>query len=122
MENKVLLYLSLASSVTGLVILYAASLQIGLSTSLAGDITYDDVGKNAKVCGVITSAFTSKTGHVFLTLKDHSGEIELVVFNSTVDELQADNLKKNDRICVSGKIDEYENKLEIIPKEIERMA
>ncbi|MBI2543110.1 MAG: OB-fold nucleic acid binding domain-containing protein [Candidatus Aenigmarchaeota archaeon] len=120
MENKLLIYLSLASSVIGLTIIYIASQNVELNLTSIGMVTYDDVGKNVRVCGRIDSIFTSRQNHVFFKLEDHSGEIDAVVFNSSTNKLQVQDLKKGDLVCVSGRIDEYEDKLEILPQKIER--
>ena len=118
MENKILLYISLASSLIGLVIVYIASQNVELVVTPTGKITFDDVGKNVKVCGEIISLKTSKNNHTFLKIEDNSGEIDVVVFNSTADKFGVYDLQKGDEICVAGKIDDYNGKLEIIPKEI----
>ncbi|MBI2084742.1 MAG: OB-fold nucleic acid binding domain-containing protein [Candidatus Aenigmarchaeota archaeon] len=116
MENKVLLYLALASSLVGLLIIYIASQNVQPVVTPTGKITFDDVGKNVQVCGKISSLSTSKTGHTFLILEDHTGEIDAIVFNTS--KINVDGLKKGDNTCLLGKIDNYEGKLEIIPKEI----
>lgn len=120
MENKLLFYFSLASSIIGLIIVYIVSQNIELTPTAINSITYDDVGKNVKVCGNITSLYVSKNNHVFLKVNDDSGKIDVVIFNSSVDKFRIKNLEKNDFVCISGKIDEYKNRLEIIPKEIRR--
>ncbi len=116
MENKVLLYLSLASAIIGLFIIYFAAENVEPSITSIGKITYEDVGKNAKVCGQISAVRLSQTKHLFFTIEDHTGEIDAVIFNSSIDKFES--LDKGDLACVLGTIDEYEDRLEIIPKQV----
>ncbi len=118
MKNRVLLYISVAASLIGLAVIYVASQNVQLIVTPAGKITFDDVGKNVKVCGEITSLAVSKKKHTFLKVSDHSGDIEVVIFNSSSEKFGAAELEKGDEICVAGKVEEYEGKLEIIPKEV----
>ena len=120
MNNRLLIYLSLASSVIGLVMVYIAADNAQLPAVLIGSIVYDDIGKNVKVCGEVDSLSISKSKHVFFDIVDSSGKINAVVFNSSAEKLQAYNLKDDDAICVSGQIGEYNDRLEILPKEISR--
>ena len=120
MNSRLLIYLSLASSVIGLVMVYIAADNIQLPAVLIGKIVYDDIGKNVKVCGEVDSFSVSKSKHVFFDIVDSSGRINAVVFNSSAEKLQAYSLKDDDAICVLGQVDEYDGRLEILPKEIVR--
>lgn len=121
MKEKNLLYISIISSLAGLALLYFVSQNVELVQAKISTITPDDIGKNVKVCGEIVSKSVSKTKHIFLKLKDESGEIDLVVFNNTAGKLNTYDLDKNDRICAVGSVNEFQNELEIIPKEITRV-
>ena len=120
MNNRLLIYLSLASSVIGLVIVYIAANNVQLPAVLIGKIVYDDIGKNVKVCGEVDSLSVSKSKHTFFDIVDSSGRINVVVFNSSAEKLQPYSLKDDDTICVSGQVGEYNDRLEILPKEISR--
>lgn len=121
MKERFLLYISIICSLAGLASLYFISQIIELPQTDMNKITYDDIGKNVKVCGEITSKFISKTKHVFLQLKDDTGRIDIVIFNKTAEKLNAYKLNKQDKICVVGSVDEYQDKLEIITREIKEM-
>ena len=120
MKEKFLLYISLACSVAGLILLYYISQVIELPQTNVREITVDDIGKNVKICGEVISESVSKTKHVFLTLNDTSGEMDVVVFNSSAEKLNAYDIKKGDAACVIGSINDYQGNLEIIAKGIER--
>ncbi len=117
MKEKFLLYVSLASSIGGLILLYYISQVIELPQTSISQITVDDIGKNVKVCGEITSKSVSKTQHVFLKLKDATDSIDVVAFNNSAEKLDAYDVEKNDNVCAIGQVDEYQDKLELILKE-----
>jgi len=117
MEEKFIRNISIICSVIGLAVLFFLSKTIELKQTNINQITPDDTGKNVKVCGNVSSKSISKTNHIFLKLKDNTGSIEIVIFNSTTDKV-ALNFDKNSNICVVGSVDEYKNKLEIIAKNI----
>jgi DNA/RNA endonuclease YhcR with UshA esterase domain len=114
MEERFIRNISIIFSCIGLIILFLISRNYELSQTNIQTISYEDSGKVVRVCGEVVSKHTSKTQHTFLKLKDDSGTIEIVVFNSTAKKLNLDF----DNICVTGTVDEYENKLEIIAKTI----
>ncbi len=121
MEEKFIRNISIVCSVVGLVLLFFISRNVDLSQTGIGKITTDDVGKNVKVCGEIASKSVSKTQHVFLKLTDDTGSIDIVVFNSSAGNFDAYNIEKDDKVCITGQVNEYQDMLEIIPKEkIER--
>lgn len=122
MREEFLLQISIACSLAGLALLFFISQTMELEQTSIGKIIPDDIGKNVKVCGEIISKSESKTKHVFLQLRDDSGKIELVIFNNTAEKLNAYELNKQDRICVVGLVDEYQDKLEIVPKEIKKIG
>ncbi len=117
MKEKFLLYTSLACSIAGLILLYYISQVVELPQTNVREITVDDIGKNVRVCGEITSKSVSKTQHVFLKMKDDTGSIDAIAFNNSAEKFGAYDVEKNDKACITGQIDEYQNKLEIILKE-----
>jgi len=124
MEEKLLLKISIVCALIGLAVLFWVSRNLELATNKIGEITIEDLGKNVKVCGKIASKFESKTNHIFLRLQDDSGNIDVVIFNSTAENIKKlgtdpYQLKKYDNICVTGNVEEYNEKLEIITKKIE---
>lgn len=117
MKEKSLLYVSIICSLVGLALLYFLSQTIELKATDIKQITADDVGKNVKVCGNITSKFVSNNKHVFLKIEDTTGRIDAVVFNSTAESFGAYDVGKGDEVCIIGQVSEYQNGLEIIVKE-----
>jgi exonuclease VII large subunit len=120
MKEKALLYISIVCSVVGLVVLYYISQVIELPKTDIVEITPDDIGKNVKVCGEIVSKSVSRNKHVFLQLQDTTDKIDVVIFNNSVEKLNATGLKKGENVCIIGTIDEYQGKLEVLPKQIIR--
>lgn len=124
MEEKLLFKISIGCALIGLAILFWVSINLELATNKIGEITIEDLGKNVKVCGKIASKFESETNHIFLRLQDYTGNIDVVIFNSTAEKMKRlgidpYQLKKYGSICVIGNVEEYKERLEIIAKKIE---
>lgn len=113
MQEKLLVRVSLLMSLAGLAGLFLASAYLDIDRTPAGSLTPDDVGRGVRVCGQVENKFTSKAGHVFFDLADDSGEIGVVVFNST-------KAAVGNEVCVTGRVDMYEGGLEVIAQEVER--
>ena len=114
MEEKLIRNISLLCSFLGLIALLIISRNFQLEQTLIEKITYEDTGKVVKICGEVVSKHSSKTGHQFLKLSDNTGVIDVVIFNTTAKKFNFDF----DNACVTGTVDEYENKLEVIVKDV----
>jgi len=114
MKERSLLQISLLTSVAGLIILFFVSRTIGMDRTDIGKIAPENVGKNVKICGEITSKSISKAQHVFLEVRDDSGTIDVTVFNTSSAKNSASKLEKNQSVCITGNVDEYRNKLQIV--------
>ena len=81
-----------------------------------GEINEDDKGSILKIEGEVESYFNFSKGRR-LTLNDGTGSIDIILWNDLLNELEdAEYIIKGSRISVKGKVSEYKNKLEIIPK------
>lgn len=117
MEERLLRNISIICSLVGLALLFFLSKTIELKPTDISQITYEDIGKNVKVCGEVASKFVSKNNHVFLQVQDKNGIISIVIFNNTAKKLNL-NLDSK-KVCITGTVDEYKEKLEIIAKDIQ---
>lgn len=104
----------------GLSLIYAASVLAEATVANIGEITPEYVGRYVAIVGSITSAQTSN-GHIFLKVRDSTGEISIVIFSDLADVLGKSNVdikdfKKGRSIKVSGTVEEYKGELEIIPR------
>jgi DNA/RNA endonuclease YhcR with UshA esterase domain len=122
MEEDLLLKISIICSIAGLISLFLISNFIESKPVNISGITPDDIGSVVKICGNITNKYISKNKHIFLNIEDNTGNIKVVIFNQTTLNLNIDpyELKKHDNVCVIGKVDIYENELEIILRDLER--
>ena len=76
------------------------------------------IGQTEKITGMINSVFVSKNNHVFIKIADNTGEITVVAFNNS--NIDTDGFFNGDQISVIGRVSEYNGKLEIIAKEINK--
>lgn len=116
MQDKTLLKLCILVAVLGIIGLWFLTSSIGVTEIKS--ISKTDVGKTFRIAGKITSYYTSDVGHVFMKIKDSTASISAVVFNSSAAKLGAYNLKKGQSAEFSGKIEEYNGYLEILPSRI----
>ncbi|MFQ6010207.1 MAG: OB-fold nucleic acid binding domain-containing protein [Candidatus Aenigmatarchaeota archaeon] len=78
------------------------------------DLSEDYLGTSVVVEGIVESLYTSKNGHNFLSVSDDTGSIKVVAFKGT----GVDGAEMGSRIRVRGKLDTYQQELEIIAREI----
>lgn len=80
--------------------------------------TVEDIGKQEQVVGKIISKYAHPNGHIFIVLELNSGqELEVPLFSDL--KPKSDDYLINSKVKVSGTIEEYKNKLELIPTTIE---
>jgi DNA/RNA endonuclease YhcR with UshA esterase domain len=112
MKDSTLLKISLAVSVTGIfIILYLVEFQNRLPDNL-NEITKDQLDSLIKVEGEVTKV-TKTPGLLILNIKDNTGTTEVIAFTS-----QESLIEKGMKVEVTGRVQEYQNKLEIIADEI----
>ena len=76
------------------------------------------IGQTEKITGMVNSVFVSKNNHVFIKIADNTGEITVVAFNNS--NIDTDGFINGDQISVLGRVSEYNGKMEIIAKEINK--
>lgn len=82
------------------------------------------IGKKVSTIGYIISIRKHFNGHIFLTISNGKGRINVPLFSSLVDALNRNGintkkLRKGIKIYVSGFVSEYKNRLQIIPRKPE---
>jgi exonuclease VII large subunit len=127
MEERSALKLALLCSLAGLVLLYFSSAWLERSSlpTKASDVTIDLAGFGIKVCGNLSS-FRTMRGHVFFGLQDGTGNVGVVVFNTTAAKINASgtgiySLSVGRSACVIGSVEEYppgEGSIEVVAKKV----
>ena len=82
------------------------------------------LNKTVKIEGIIAHLAKTKKGHIFITVKDDSGAISVLLFSTIVKQLKERGMdptaiEVNDKIKVKGVVREYEGRLEVIPRTAE---
>ncbi len=111
--------LALFSSMFGLALVYFAATNLEPSATPIGQITSDYDGKAVEVSGFVTSAYSSQNT-LFLEVSDGKDKISVVIFSSLSNQLEQAGIaiSKDSRIIVRGVVQEYRNRLEIVPGKI----
>ncbi len=111
--------ISLGTSSLGLILLYLVSINTQVDIVRIGEIDYDKVGNLVSIQGTISSKRVHEDGHIFLKVEDDASHISVVVFSSDAEKLGPSVLKclnMGNTILVTGRVEEYRNSLEVIPK------
>ena len=121
MKEKTLMRISLIGSIVSLIALYILSLQIHYTAHAISDINEGMLGRTVNVSGTITDIRAHKNGHLFLTIRDDTGTIKVVLWETLVDSLKysgmnISEISRGRRIRIIGDVDIYKGQLEIIPK------
>lgn len=109
--RKQLYRASVFFAVIGLTLIYFSSLYLQLEQVNIGDIERSWSGKNVKIEGNVTD-FSRSSGHAFMDLKDSTGEIMVVDFDSDL------KLEEGDRVTVTGHVEIYKGQLEVIADKV----
>lgn len=120
MKTRILLYISVVCSLVGIASLFLLSLKVTPKPRKVGEIGYDDLGDYVKIQGKVKSKYVTEDDHMFLTVSDESGMIEVIAFANKALSLKRRgvNPKENESIMVTGKVNEYQGRLEIIVEQI----
>ena len=117
MNEKKLVKLSVIGTIASVLILYIMTGQIFSSSVNIGDIDKSFTGKTVDITGEITSISTNK-GSLFISVKDETGEIKVVLWEDTIKSMNADDvnrLNEGSKINVIGGVQIYRGEMEIIP-------
>ena len=106
-------------ALVGFAIIYYSSVNLKPKMISIKEITPDLVGHRVWISGKIVSASYSKKGHVFLKLADNTSAIEIPIFYSLYKALGKPKFKKGQALSVSGFVDPYKGKLQVVPRKPE---
>lgn len=111
MREKTLRHLAVICAVLGLGLLFYVSEVMETQAVKIASVGIDDVGIGVKVCGVVMDKRVSKN-HIFMDLRDESGDIRLVIFNTTALALKGAGIDLyavpiGKDLCSTGVVSEY---------------
>ncbi len=113
MKKKQLYKISIFLSVIGLTLMYASSLYLEPKTVDVKEIDRSQTGEVLEVKGTAVNV-TNTGSNLFMDLKDSTGSIMVVDFDSK------SSISDGDSLSVIGSVELYEGKLEIIAREIKK--
>ena len=120
-HNMNLVKISLIIALLGIFILLLMLNFIEPKLKNISEITIKDLNKNVKIQGEIASIkkYETKTKENFLiiTIKDKTGEIDILVGNSE-NHLPNRQLTKNQTLTIIGKVSQYKDNLQIQTEKI----
>lgn len=122
MEDQVIFKIALATSILGLVGMMFFAEDIAPREIKIIDLNRGMLDEDVSVEGVVQSVKkSSKSNTYFLDIMDGTGKISLIIFDSNVQDLQKANISifglSDRRVKVTGKVSEYQGKIEIILKD-----
>lgn len=122
MEDQFIFKIALATSIIGLLGMVFFADQIAPREIKIKDINRGMLDEDVSLEGVVQNVKkSSKSNTYFLDIMDGTGKISLIVFESNVEDLQKANISLsgliNRRVKVTGKVSEYQGKMELILKD-----
>lgn len=122
MEDQVIFKIALATSILGLVGMMFFADDIAPREVKIMDLNRGMLDEDVSVEGVVQSVKkSSQSNTYFMDIMDGTGKISLIIFDSSVQDLQKANISisglSNRRVKVTGKVSEYQGKIEIILKD-----
>ncbi|MBU3897037.1 MAG: OB-fold nucleic acid binding domain-containing protein [Nanoarchaeota archaeon] len=116
MDNKTIIKISLSVAMIGIIAMYIFT-NISLNAISIAEAS-NFLGEKVTVKGDVSNYRLSKDGHAFFTINDFTGSMKVVAFrNSNIEN--AYNLKDDQKITLSGKVQEYKGAMEIIASKID---
>jgi len=122
MEDQVIFKIALATSILGLMGMMFFADDIAPREVKIMDLNRGMLDEDVSVEGVVQSVKkSSQSNTYFMDIMDGTGKISLIIFDSSVQDLQKANISisglSNRRVKVTGKVSEYQGKIEIILKD-----
>jgi len=100
-----------------LVILFLAASMAHPQEVDIGSLSSSMLGAKVRVSGEIVKVRIHEDGHVFLRVRDDSGEVAVPIFRNVAQEVDNRCLALGMRISVVGRVQEYRGELEVVPWE-----
>lgn len=117
MNKENMVYILIIISIMGILSLYFIKNNAILNMMSIKDVKYH-IGESVRTQGTVTDLYKTKQGHMVFTISgDDKEKIKGVIFKDSVDLGPSISLEDR-KIDVVGKVDEYNDELEIIVKEI----
>ena len=119
LNDKIIFKVALITSLIGIIGMLVFASYIEPKEIQIKDITRNNIGETVAVIGVVESIKESSSGNsCFIELNDGTGKINLIIFESTLVELQdaGNDLEsfENQKVKVIGSITEYKSSMELI--------
>ena len=119
LNDRIIFKVALITSLVGIIGMLVFASYIEPKEIQIKDITRNNIGETVAVIGVVESIKESSSGNsCFIELNDGTGKINLIIFESTLVELQdaGNDLEsfENQKVKVIGSITEYKSSMELI--------
>ncbi len=122
MEDQVIFKIALATSILGLLGMVFFAEQITPREIKIKELNRGMLDEDVTLQGVVqTVKKSSRSNTYFLDVMDGTGKIKVIIFESNVEDLEKTNISISSlgyrRIKVTGKVSEYQGKVELILKD-----
>jgi DNA/RNA endonuclease YhcR with UshA esterase domain len=122
MEDQLIFKIALATSILGLLGMVFFADQINPREIKIKEINRGMLDEDVSIQGLVQNVKKSAASNTyFLDIMDGTGKITLIIFDSSVQDLEKSNMTiyslSNRRVKVTGKVSEYQGKMELILKD-----
>ena len=115
MKEKNLIRICVITVFIGIIVMFLSSKIVRPK-----DVKIKDISEKynyIRVDGIITEISSSKSGTTFLKIKDETGNIDAIIFESSIQN--SDKIKIGQKVEIIGKPEKYKEKMEIIISSIQ---
>ena len=118
MNENILTKVGLACSIVGLGILYVGAISVHPQPTPIASLDNSLIGVRVTISGEVVDLYEHPNGHLFLKLRDDSGEmIDVPIFSGVRAGLKS--IEFLDVVTVSGEVSTYRGRLEVVPEDAE---
>lgn len=114
MNDKTIRKICLILVIIGIVGMFIATTFIAPEAVKISGIGENNTGQIVSVSGIVSSYYTSQ-GHVFFEINDSTGAMKVIMFQKEAEgNPLVYDIGNGDKIAVNGKVQFYQNELEIV--------
>ena len=118
-NDEIIFKVALITALIGMIGMLAFASYIEPKEIAINEITRNNIGETVSVSGIVESVKLSSSGSsCFIEINDGTGKINVIVFESTLVELEdaGNDLNdfKNHKVKIVGSITEYKSSMELI--------
>lgn len=121
MESRLLFKLSLTTALISLILIFIISENLEPRVSNINQLNERSLDSYVKIVGKVKD-FRETKGLYIITIEDPTGKVDVIIYKTKSNKVEAEKLKKAQRLEVLGKVSEYKGSIQINAIEIKDVS